>query len=290
MRTKFIVMLLNFMCATALAGTQCQEKPMTANQLREAAESVERVEAKLEQKNRKLALIMRQGANLTSHGLHYSHAGFVVRDHPDGRWSVVHLLNRCGTDQSDIHVDGLFDFFSDHLISQDVRVTWFEPEMESRLLPRLEDRSATAFHLRKYNLIARPESTKTQNSTAWVLDAIVSAQFDLPLSRGNKHIKQSLKQSGFHPDRIHVSYARRLIGGVLSANIDFTDHPIATRLSGDYPVVTVRAILRHLVRQALLTDQWEWRGQRQLSPNEIQIEIAHKQGHGMIDPKPKKWV
>jgi hypothetical protein len=37
---------------------------------------------------------------------------------------------------------------------------------------------------------------------------------------------------------------------------------VATRLSGDYPVVTVRAILRWLQANHLERKAWEWRGGR----------------------------
>jgi hypothetical protein len=64
------------------------------------------------------------------------------------------------------------------------------------------------------------------------------------------------------PDRIHIPYSKRLLGGLFSANADFTDHPVATRLSGDYPVVTVRSILRWLQANHLERKAWEWRGGR----------------------------
>jgi hypothetical protein len=58
-----------------------------------------------------------------------------------------------------------------------------------------------------------------------------------------------------------------VLGGLFSANTDFTDHPVATRLSGDYPVVTVRSILRWLHANELDRRTWEWRsGAEQATP------------------------
>ena len=64
---------------------------------------------------------------------------------------------------------------------------------------------------------------------------------------------------GFRPDRIHIAYSRRLMGGWFSANVAFTDHPLATRLGGDYPVVTVRSIVEYLERSGRVSAQREWR-------------------------------
>jgi hypothetical protein len=64
---------------------------------------------------------------------------------------------------------------------------------------------------------------------------------------------------GFRPDVIHIPYRKRILGGLFSANTDFTDHPVATRLSGEYPVVTVRSIFRYLEMLQLQTNTREWR-------------------------------
>ena len=54
------------------------------------------------------------------------------------------------------------------------------------------------------------------------------------------------RSDGYRPDTIHIAYSKRLLGGLFSVNTIFTDHPVGTRLSGEYPVVTVRSILRYL--------------------------------------------
>ena len=50
-------------------------------------------------------------------------------------------------------------------------------------------------------------------------------------------------RSGFRADTIHIPYSKRVLGGLFGSNVAFTDHSVGTRLSGDYPVVTVRSIL-----------------------------------------------
>ena len=73
--------------------------------------------------------------------------------------------------------------------------------------------------------------------------------------------------SGFTPDTVHIPYRRRVAGGLFAANVDFGDHPVRTRLSGDYPVITVRAILRWLARNGATLREREWRdGQEPATP------------------------
>jgi hypothetical protein len=52
---------------------------------------------------------------------------------------------------------------------------------------------------------------------------------------------------------------KRVLGGIFSANVAFTDHPIGTRLAGDYPVVTVRSIIDWLRQRDAVVAEREWR-------------------------------
>jgi hypothetical protein len=68
-----------------------------------------------------------------------------------------------------------------------------------------------------------------------------------------------IRSDGFVPDTIQIPYSKRVLGGFFSANAVFTDHPVATRLSGNYPVITVRAIFRYLDQAGYVERQREWR-------------------------------
>jgi hypothetical protein len=57
------------------------------------------------------------------------------------------------------------------------------------------------------------------------------------------------------------------LGGLFGANTIFTDHSVGTRLSGDYPIVTVRSILRYLQGRGYVLREREWRdGKLQAKP------------------------
>lgn len=246
----------------ARAGTACQEQAVGPAQVADAAATARRVFAELETLDAPVVLLSRAGTDLSRYGLHYSHVGFVVRDHPNGRWTVVHLLNRCGTDRSGIYAQGLVNYFLDDLVAQDARITVLEPAYAARLARELAGGAPLRLHEPRYNVISRHDSLRSQNSTAWVIEQLSAARLreDRPVDR---RLAKAVQQSdGFEPDVLRIAYSRRVLGGLFSANADFGEHPLPSRLAGEYRVVTVRAILRHLQRLGLVEKEWEWRGGR----------------------------
>ena len=99
----------------------------------------------------------------------------VLRDHPDGRWTVVHELNACGTARSSLYAQGLVNFFVDDLVAQDAKIVWPDDETSAALVALLT-RDPSRVHDADYSVIARFGSAKYQNSTAWVLETIGAAE------------------------------------------------------------------------------------------------------------------
>ena len=259
LRAVFLTAAWFLLPALAQAGTNCSEHTASAREFADASESARRVYAALEQSDAPVALLARSGTDLGKYGLHYSHVAFVVRDHPDGRWTVVHLLNRCGTDHSSLYAQGLVNFFLDDLVNQDARIVWLQPQVATRLAALLQSPQLFALHNPHYNVIARFDSSRTQNSTAWVLDVLDAARLPESSLVTRADAQALERREGFRPDLIHISYGKRILGGLFSANTDFSDHPVATRLSGEYPVVTVRSIFRFLEQRQLEKATREWR-------------------------------
>ena len=257
---------------TAQAGDACEDIAQSPEAVAAAADNALRVAAALEAADAPVAMVSRVGTDLSKHGLLYSHAGFALRDHPDGRWTVVHLLNDCGTDRSALHAQGLVNFYADGLVRPDTRITWLRADLADALaahLLALHERGTPRLHTPRYSVIARPGSGEYQNSTAWVLETLALAE---GRTRGiavrDRASAWALADlQGFAPDTVRIAYRKRIVGGLFAANAAFTDHPIGTRLSGDYPVVTVRAILRWLARNGAISQEREWRdGQVSLEP------------------------
>ena len=229
----------------AHAGGGCKIEHASAAQVATAANAAARMRATLEEGDAPVALVARIGTDLSRFDQKYSHVGIALRDHPDGRWTVVHLLNVCGTDRSGIYAEGLTNFFLDEMVSYDGAVVFLEPALAQRLADRLR-RDPLALHERRYNVIARFDSERDQNSTAWVLEQLVMAEHDLDPALGRRTAHAQLAADHYRPDVLHIPYAERLAGGLFMANVAFTDHSISARLAGEYRVVTVRSIFDYL--------------------------------------------
>lgn len=243
----------------AFAGTACDATPITPSKIAAAAATAHTVATALDERDAPVALVSRIGRDLSKHGLVYSHSGFALRDHPTGRWTVVHLLNDCSDDGSGLYAQGLVNFFADDLVNQDARITWLQPAMAERLAQRLLALPRDALYTPRYNLIARPGSADYQNSTAWILEHLAAATAPAARVRERGEAYRIAKSDGFRPDSIRIPYTRRIAGGLFSANVAFADHPVATRLKGEYPVVTVRSILRWLDEGGHIAQEREWR-------------------------------
>ena len=262
MKIFFAIVLAALMASSVVeAGTACETSPPNPRKIAAAADMALRVAAALDDADAPVALVARHGQDVSKYGLYYSHVGFALRDSPDGRWSVIHLLNDCGSERSSLYAQGLVDFFSDNLVDVDARIIWLQPRQAERLAAQLLDDPSRLLHEPRYNLIARPGSTRYQNSTMWVLENL-AAILDADCTARRASAQACVESDGFRSDRIHIAYGKRLLGGLFSANTVFTDHPLATRLSGNYQVVTVRAIVDYLQRAGHVEHEMEWRGGR----------------------------
>ena len=254
-----LLLLLCVLSGASHAGTRCSTHAIGPRELAAAAESAQRVYTALEQRNAPVALIARHGQDLSHYGLYYSHVGFAVRDRSEGRWTVVHLLNFCGTDHSSLYAQGLVNFFADDLVNQDVRIVWLKPELAQRVTAILDSPEGNALHNPHYSVIARFDSRDYQNSTAWVLDVLAAAQLPAGVEPDRPHAQALELATNSQPDTIHIPYSKRILGGLFSANTVFTDHPLAARLKGEYRVVTVHSILRWLDAIGATEGVREWR-------------------------------
>jgi hypothetical protein len=254
---RLLVLLLLCMAAPAQAGRGCEAQEPGPLAWAAAADTALRVLDALDAVDAPVALLSRAGTDLSAHGLHYSHLGFALRDHPAGPWTVVHLLNYCDSDRSALYAEGLLPFFADDLARQDARISWLDPALAEALASRLLEGTGQKLHQPRYNLIARPGSRRTQNSTAWALELLAAAELPGRIDRSSA--QAWLQAQGFVPDEVRIAYTRRIAGGLLVANLDFNDHPVSTRLGGRYPVVTVRSVLRHLQARDRIEREWEWR-------------------------------
>lgn len=196
-----------------------------------------------------VVVLGRMGQDLSEYHLRYSHAGFAYRERAGAPWRIAHLLNECGTAQSDLWYEGLGNFFLDDLFRFDTLLLIPPEPIADALLTRIQQpKTLRSLFDPHYNMIAFPFSTRYQNSNAWVLETIVSAQAkDTPI--GNREQAQAwLKTAGYQPSELRISALTRLGGRLFKANVAFDDHPDELRYAGRINAVTVDSLLDFLTR------------------------------------------
>jgi hypothetical protein len=229
--------------APAHAGRSCEEQPITQKVFTDAMKAGQKLQAALDASGADVALVARQGQDLSKYHLKYSHAGLAFRPAAGQPWRIYELLNNCGSADSELWVDGLANFFLDDPFSLDALVIAPPPKVAVRLKEALADPVALhRLHAPKYNMVAYPFSTKYQNSNQWVLEVLASAAASDIRVRTREQAQAWLKMAGYQPTEMNIGPLTRLGGRMFKANIAFDDHPSALRFSDRINAVTVDSI------------------------------------------------
>ncbi|MBZ0144731.1 MAG: DUF2145 domain-containing protein [Rhodocyclaceae bacterium] len=224
-----------------LAGQTCSENPPTAETLQKAFRLALKTRDALEVSGAEMALVARVGQDLSKYRLRYSHLGFAWRDHPQGRWLVVHELNQCGTASSDLFNEGLANFFLDDLFAWEALIVVPGEDMQKKISASLREGKFIRLHEPSYNMLAYPFSTRYQNSNQWALEVLADSAGPGPLT-GRAEAQQWLKANGYVPTRLEIPAMTRLGGRMFRANIAFDDHPSELRWAGQIDTVTVESV------------------------------------------------
>lgn len=231
---------------TAGAGQPCLEKPPAAESLARSSTLATMVRSRLEDSKLSMALIARIGMDMSEYGLRYTHLGVAWRDHPRSRWHTFHLMNKCGTGQSELLEQTLEDFFRVELHEFEALVLAPSFPLQLKLQKAFFGPAAHQLHEREYNMIAHPYSVKYQNSNQWILEVLASVLAP-PGGVANRQQAQAwLKENGYVPGEIPISPGRRAAAVLFSAHVRFSDHTDEELFSRRYSVVSVESIVRFL--------------------------------------------
>jgi hypothetical protein len=239
---------LSLATGSAHAGRACEDAPLPPRAVQNGMALAVATRDALERSGAEVAIVARVGRDLSRYGLKYSHAGFAWRDHPAGRWFVVHELNACGTAVSDLFDEGLGNFFLDDLVDYQALVLIPPAEVQARLSGRLTRDAAAALHEARYNMAAYPFSTRYQNSNQWVLETL-GAALGGPEADSRAGAQAWLRAAGYQPTTLMLSALERLGGRMFRANIAFDDHPPERRFAGRVDVVSVESVARFLANR-----------------------------------------
>lgn len=223
------------------AGQSCEDTAPAAETLRTALRLALASREALDASGAELALVARAGQDLSRWKLRYSHAGLVWRDHPQGRWRVVHLLNDCGTARSGLWVEGLGNFFLSGVERWEALLIIPPPTLQRQLVDLLKGPLPVRLHEPRYNMVAYPFSTRYQNSNQWVME-VLGAALAKPPATTRATVQNWLKATGYRPTTLDIPAMTRLGGRLFRANVAFDDHPDERRLAGQIDVVSVESV------------------------------------------------
>lgn len=233
---------------TAHAGQACSDKAPTPETIRKGLNLALKTREALDASGAQVALVARVGQDLSRYKLRYSHMGYAWRDHPKGRWFVVHELNACGTALSTIYDEGLGNFFLDDLHAYEALVLIPGPELQARLAGQLSRERALAMHQPQYSMVSYAFGTKYQNSNQWALETLAAAL--APEAAAGRGAAQAwLRQNGYQPVTLNLGTLTRLGGRMFRANIAFDDHPSDRRFANQIDTVTVEGVAAFVERQ-----------------------------------------
>ncbi len=228
----------------AIAGTTCEQRQIGPQEIQNAMQMAHKTRQALEASGAQVAILGRVGSNLAEHGLRYSHGGYVLRDHPAGRGTVVPLLNTCADQRSDIFDEGLVNFFLDDLYAFEAAVIVPSKPLQERLARALSGPLPRALHNPEYNMIANPFNTRYQNSNQWMLEILATALAPEHSTVARAQAQAVLMQRRFTADPIRIGTLQRLGASITRANVRFDDHDQQSMSRNEFPVVTVRSIAR----------------------------------------------
>ena len=226
----------------ALAGGACTETPPSAESVRKGLQLALKTFQALDASGERLALIGRVGSDLSKHNLRYSHMAIVWRDHPKGRWSVVHMLNKCATATSALYDEGLGNFFNDDPFAYEALLLFPSSVYQERVINALGSALPAGMYHPGYSMVAYPWSTRYQNSNQWLLEVLAGALAQEGSVLNRSQAQSWLKQSGYQPTLLRLGALERLGGRLFRANIAFDDHPLELRSSNRIYTVTVDSI------------------------------------------------
>jgi len=228
----------------AHAGQACRQEELGARDVARSMELARRTVAALDASSARVALVARAGQDLSRYGLRYSHAGIAVRDHPAGRWTVVHELNDCGNAASSLYDEGMGNFFMTDLYRHEALLVVPGPQAQARLAQLIAGRTPRRLHDPAYNMLSYVYSTRYQNSNQWVLEVLAAADAPPGQVETRGEAQAWLQRLRYQPGTVEIPASVRLGARMFRANVAFDDHPFERRMAGHIDTVTVESLVR----------------------------------------------
>lgn len=197
----------------------------------------------------------------------HTHAGLAYRNHQDGQWQIVHLLNDCG-EASSIYSESMMKFFLDDPFEYRTVIAIPSMDVQQALEAIIVQRGmATAlFNDSVYSSVSYPFNTERQNSNEYILDTLVTA---IAYADGTTNIftreqaKSYMLENGLdkfvEAEEVKVKGLESLgmAFGFGPKNASLDDHPKKSRRKGRINMVSVGTLIEFLNNQQKLISTTE---------------------------------
>ncbi|MJG42172.1 DUF2145 domain-containing protein, partial [Salmonella enterica subsp. salamae] len=204
-------------------SANCHQKANTPESIAATMDQALQLKQQLNSQPDPVVILVRQGQDMSSRHLTWSHAGYAMRQ-PNGDWRVYHNLNTCGTAESALYIQGLYEFLADDLVNQSIAVLRPRSDIATALQTLLHSAiKLNLFHSPRYNLIAWPFSGPYQNSNGWLLEVFARANDAQVWSRNDA--RRWLQLQGYQPSIVSAGTFERLGAKLFTPNVFTDDQP-----------------------------------------------------------------
>ncbi len=192
----------------------------------------------------------------------HTHAGLAYRNHQDGQWQIVHLLNDCGQESS-IYSESMMKFFLDDPYEYKAVIAIPSMDIQDALQTMIVERDmATAlFNDSVYSSVSNPFNTQRQNSNEYILDTLVTA---VAYVNGTTNIFTREQAKAYMLDneldqfveaeevKVKGLESLGMALGFGPSNASLEDHPKKSRRKGRINMVSVGTLIQFLANQQKL--------------------------------------
>lgn len=244
------LMLALWLCAVSLSAhansTDCATDAPSPETIATTMHQAQQLKQALNSQPEAVVVLVRQGQDMSSRNLTWSHAGYAMRQ-PDDSWRVYHNLNTCGSAESSLYVQGLYEFLADDLVNPQIAILRPRAELVAALQAILHSPTKlNLFHSPRYNLIAWPFAGPYQNSNGWLLEVFTRANDGNIWSRDDA--RRWLQQQGYQPSIVRASAFERLGAKLFAPNVFTDDQPANLLHEGKVGLNSGDSVIRFLAR------------------------------------------
>lgn len=235
------------------AGGETPNRPVE-----EIAAFAKKVERALAERGAHVAVVARMGRDPATMpaGLDYTHVGFwAYGRHKTASgaelpgYSAFNLYQLADApDRSELKRDLPIEFFAS-VFELRAAIVVPKPEVQARLVETMSSPLYARLHNPRYSVLANPHRSQFQNCTSFVLDVLLASTLGLD----DPVAVRAAARSRFEPQRVGISPAQRLFGGLFVRDVAFADHGEEVRTA------TFGSIADYMRRADLAEDVFEVR-------------------------------